>query len=305
MLFVRDFRAMQGGHLKVFDYYQHAAAGGAVRPLLFMTPDSLRDQTNPWFAAGVAEQAALLPADSYFLAGLDWELLDRAGIDPGGKPTVNLVQHFRHTDPADPRYRYLRRPALRICVSAELADAVRASGMANGPVVAVPNGVDLTGLAPYRGRAKTCDAFVAGLKNPELAAAVGAELARHGLCVDVALELRPRAEFLARLAAARVAVLLPIAGEGFFLPALEAMALGSAVVVPDCGGNRGFCRDGETALVPPYSAAGLSAAALALWREPARRERLVAAGNEQARAHGLDRERAAFARLLQAHLSIG
>ena len=39
------------------------------------------------------------------------------------------------------------------------------------------------------------------------------------------------------------------AAEGFALPAAEAMACGCAVATTDCGGNREYAKDGETALV--------------------------------------------------------
>ena len=41
-------------------------------------------------------------------------------------------------------------------------------------------------------------------------------------------------------------------GEGFYLPALEAMALGSLVICPDCIGNRSFCLPGRNCFRPNY-----------------------------------------------------
>ena len=58
----------------------------------------------------------------------------------------------------------------------------------------------------------------------------------------------------------RLVVLLPLAEEGFYLPALEAMAMGCVVICPDCVGNRAFCVDEVTALVPDHDVAAVEAA---------------------------------------------
>jgi hypothetical protein len=42
LLFFRDYRAFQGGHLKVADYIAHTRSSGLFTPQLFMTPESLR-----------------------------------------------------------------------------------------------------------------------------------------------------------------------------------------------------------------------------------------------------------------------
>ena len=50
------------------------------------------------------------------------------------------------------------------------------------------------------------------------------------------------------MARARVTLYLPNRLEGFYIPALEGMALGTLVVCPDSVGNRSYCRDGENCL---------------------------------------------------------
>ena len=57
---------------------------------------------------------------------------------------VRFFQHVRHVHEGTERYRYLAERAIRICVSQEVADAVTATGRAHGPVLTIPNGVDLT-----------------------------------------------------------------------------------------------------------------------------------------------------------------
>ena len=62
----------------------------------------------------------------------------------------------------------------------------------------------------------------------------------------------PRDEFLDAMRRARVTLFLPNEEEGFYLPALEGMALGTIVVCPDCVGNRSFCLPGVNAFRPDY-----------------------------------------------------
>ena len=58
--------------------------------------------------------------------------------------------------------------------------------------------------------------------------------------------------FLRHIQDARITVFLPRATEGFFLPALEGMALGTIVVCPDCIGNRSCCLPGHNDFRPNF-----------------------------------------------------
>ena len=293
MLFVRDFRGYTGGHQKVFDYFCHASAYEGLSPKIHITPGSLRDESNPWRRAGIAE-ASPNAADCYFVAGLDWRILDNAGIDLTGGRVINLLQGLRHASPKDPRFSFLGRPAIRLCVSEEVSDAVRATGAANGPVITVPIGIEQSALLPLWSAAKRTDVFIAGLKNVPIARQIERALRRNRLSIDLSATPIPRDEFTARLAAAKVAVLLPEATEGFFLPPLESMLVGTAVIVPDCIGNRGLCRDGATCLAPPYDAAELTAAARWLIGEVPTRHRLIEEGRRHAARYALSTERKRF-----------
>ena len=299
MMFVRRFRHLTGGHLKVFDYFNHVAACGLFRPTIYFTPDSVLDDSNPWSAAGSPRADIRAPAAAYFVAGMDWELYDKAGVDLGRHPVVNLVQHVRHAREGDPRNAFLSRPALRICVSREIAEAIRATGRANGEIAIVENGIDLAFVGGFAATTRANDVFVAGLKNPEVARALAEKLARRGLKVDLADKWIPRRDFLLRMARARVALLLPNKTDGFYLPAVEAMATETAVVVPDCIGNRSFCIDGVTCVMPDYTVEVLAAAAADLAADPARIAGLVAAGKEEAARHAIDRERREVQALLE------
>jgi glycosyltransferase involved in cell wall biosynthesis len=100
---------------------------------------------------------------------------------------------------------------------------------------------------------------------------------------------------------ARVSVLLPRAQEGFYLPALEAMALGTLVVCPDCVGNRSFCLPGENAFRPGYTVDEIIASTEeALSLSAPQVARMCDRASATAATHSLERERGAFLDVLHA-----
>ena len=131
------------------------------------------------------------------------------------------------------------------------------------------------------------------LKRQRLGRELAKSLQAAGRTVDLVDAWLPRAEYLARLRRARVAVLLPNPTEGFYLPALEAMALGRGVVVLDCSGNRAYLEPGRNALVPEPAVDDLARAVAAL-DDPASHAAFVAAGHATAARFAPDRERRAF-----------
>ena len=297
LLFHRDFRGFTGGHLKVWHYLRHTAESRSFCPRLFLTAASRRDASNP-FLAGDHDwlEPSWLPerAAALFVAGLDWIAVP----DDWSKPIINLVQGVRHASAGDPRRGFLGRRAVRICVSGEVADAIRSTGEVNGPVITIPNAIDMPAGVVGRERRRT-PLLVAGWKAPARTAVVVGALRTAGHEPEVIASPRPREEFLGRVAAAEVVLFLPLEEEGCFLPALEAFALGSLVVCPDCVGNRQFCRDGDTCLRPDHAPASLVAAVgQAMMMPPIERERMVAAARSEAAARGLDGEKRAFIAIL-------
>ena len=296
VLFHRQFLGYSGGHGKVRDYAAHVNAHPGFEAWTWLTPDS-EPRDNPWVQGGFRLAAAWRPdeADVLFLGGLDWEAVPS---DLPGRPVINLVQHLRHADAGDPRRAFLRRPAVRICVSQPVAEAILATGEVNGPVHVIPAALELPSLPPRTPQAGAPPRVaVTGGKAPELARAVASRLAGDAVAVDLLPAGLVRAEFLARLAAADIAVLLPHEREGFYLPGLEAMALGCAVVMPDAGGNREYARAGVNASVPARDPDAIAAAVRELLPPGARAQR-VAAGQATAGQYTLARERAAFHALL-------
>ncbi len=288
ILFVRQLETFSGGHLKVFDYLGHAASAPWLEPRLYLAPGSDEALARSLTPRGVERTPRLGKADLYFVAGMDWALFDQAGLDLSEAPVVNLIQHVWHAHEGNPRRQYLRRPAVRICVSPEVAAAI--APLANGPVLTIPNGVGV-GERAADGTPRRRRVFIGGLKNPGEAEACAAALAAAGAEVDLCLEPLDRGAYLGRIAACQVSILLPNPLEGFYLPALEAMALGSVPVVPDCVGARSFCLDGVNCLAPAYRTADLCAAALRLLAEDQTRESMRLQGGAMAADHSLQRER--------------
>ncbi|HWT06459.1 MAG TPA: glycosyltransferase, partial [Xanthomonadales bacterium] len=122
---------------------------------------------------------------------------------------------------------------------------------------------------------------------------VARRMADAGVAATVLTAWVPRAEFARLLRAADVFVGLPLAAEGFYRPALEAMACGCTVVCADALGNRAFCADGETCSQPAHGDAGEHAeAVLRLLADDDLRTRLRRAGLARAAQFDLARERA-------------
>ncbi len=145
VLFLRGFRTFRGGHLKVWDYFNHVLASPHFTPRVAFPAATTWDSTNPWSSAReyVVEDWQSLRPDVFFVGGRDWALLDRHRDAKAGLPVINLVQHVRHAEETGTRFEFLRRKAIRICVSEEVAGALRATGLTVGPLIVIPNGVDL------------------------------------------------------------------------------------------------------------------------------------------------------------------
>ncbi len=297
MLFHRDFIEYTGGHGKVWNYFRHARAlGWDAR--VFLTQRSLRDQQNPWMACPQYIEAQWQPdaCDMLFLAGMDWDALADPRHPP--RPVINLVQGMRHAWPDHSLHAFLPAPARRICVSQPVADALRATGIVNGEISVIPAALDLPEGSVLSAPMAPGQVLVAALKAPELGCALARQLTQRGIAVELLEHRLPRADYLARVAAAAAVVALPLPAEGFYLPALEAMALGVPVVTVDCFGSREYIRDGENCLLSVPEPQAL-AAAVEYVLQPEHASRLRRNGYLTAAAYGQDLERARFAQVIQ------
>jgi hypothetical protein len=93
----------------------------------------------------------------------------------------------------------------------------------------------------------------------------------------------------------------PLVEEGFYLPALEAMAAGAVVVCPDAGGNRAYCRFGENCLPVEFGEASSYVDALQSLKSYSADDinRLRRGGYESARLHTLSHERERFGEFME------
>jgi len=96
-----------------------------------------------------------------------------------------------------------------------------------------------------------------------------------------------------------VTLFLPNEEEGFYLPALEGMALETIVVCPDCVGNRSFCIPGVNAFRPEFRFDDIvQDAETALGLEQPTAAALLRGATETARNHSLEGEREKFHQVL-------
>lgn len=302
MLFNRDLRGFSGGHLKFFDYLEHTRLLSSISPKLHLTATSNVELMRTLIPAGVELVAEPFDAGSFFVAGMDWILLDAARIDVSKKPVINLVQGVRHSFPDNPLYAYLSRPALRICVSVEIADALSRIPHVQGPIVVIENGTDMHSREDLKGAVKSRRVFIGGTKAPHLARDLATALESDGIATDLCEHSVHRSEFLSRLACAEIAVLLPLHTEGFFLPALEAMTLGTLAIVPDCIGSRQFCVHKSTCLVPKRNVSALRSAVHFLWNNDEARHQLRTAAHAMSATYTPEAERQSFHQVIGDYL---
>jgi hypothetical protein len=300
--FYRDFRRFTGGHLKVWHYFNHVQHSSRYQPRIAFSAATVWDDTNPWFPVRDQALAAWDPerADVLFLAGMDWSILSEEHRRSPPKPVINLIQHVRHADPGVPLYQYLAHRAVRICVSEPVIQALRATGKVNGPLFTITNGMDFAELPPRKSwESRDFDLLIVGIKQPALAIEIHGHLKASNLRVAVLTQPLLRSAFLELLGNARIALFLPHATEGFYLPALEGFALETLVVCPDCIGNRLFCLPETTCLQPDYTVEALfQAINHALRLSLPERLALLDAARRMADQHTLESERQAFLNLL-------
>lgn len=299
ILFFRKYRRFHGGHLKVWHYFNHTLATEGFDARVLFDVDSNWDASNPWSGVRelVVESAEEARPHAYFVAGRDWQRMEALGLLDGATPVINFIQHTRHAGDWSIQSRYLTRKAIRICVSDEVAQAVEAAG-SRGRTIVIPNSVDVPILAGAN-QERQADLLIAGLKQPEMAVQAAAALQKPQRVIEVLDDHVPRDEFLAKISNARNILFLPNREEGFYLPALEGMALGSLVICPDCIGNRGFMND-RNSMFPDYDFPALvEAAEVALTMPDDERAAMLERARETASRHQPQAERAAFSEVLR------
>src|ERR1700682_2974842 len=168
VLFFRDFRGFTGGHLKVWHYFNHVRQFEGYAARICFTESSAWDAFNPWTPIRnqtLSDWRTIQP-DVLFLEGLDWHQLDE--LERGSTtPKINLIQGMRHADRSEERYSFLKYRAIRFCVSPEVQQALEDTQKVNGPLLCIPNGLDVDEL-PRRAEFEDCDVLIAALKMPHI-----------------------------------------------------------------------------------------------------------------------------------------
>lgn len=254
--FYRDYVRFQGGHLKVWNYFNHLKTTQEYEPHIFFSELSLFDSNNPWTHTQTLKTWDLSKADALFLAGLDWSVVLKNPVYLEKKkiiPVINLIQGLSHANPLDIKYSFLKERAVRVCVSQQVSDAIKKTGQVNGPIFTIPNGIDINVLPiTEAGQDYEIDLLIVGIKKPIVGSVIEQAFKGKLKTIIHINQLVPRNFFLELMSKAKVVVFLPHFEEGFYLPALECMAIGGLVVCPDCIGNRSFCINNQTCLVPAY-----------------------------------------------------
>lgn len=297
-----------GGNLKVRDCFDHFLHSDNWEPKVYFSPDTVWHDgvTNLWSDLRAEALPAFdpRPGDLLFFSGHDWVSLPPEIRKTPPVPVLNIAQP-RHVRRVDGRREFLRYPAIRIAKSAHGADILNKHGV-NGPLLTIPDTIDLEALPPVP-EEKDIDVLVLGLKQPGFAEKVGRGLEAYSrtrklglrIHVQVPPKLPTRMDFLHLLARSRIVACVPLeakrGGEGFYLPALEAMALGTLVVCPHSIGNLGHCLDGVNCLVPRFTPTGVTMGVIRMLDvTDARRRSFVKNGLETAAAHDIRIERKAM-----------
>jgi glycosyltransferase involved in cell wall biosynthesis len=304
---------INGGNLKLRDCYNHVAGADDLTAAIYFSPETVWNEHrgNHWSdlrTQGLSKWE-IVENDILFFAGGDWRVLPEEQRHHPPVPVINIA-HPRHTRPEDPRNEFLQHPAIRIAKSENGARILRDYGV-NGPVFVIPDGIDL-GLLPPVPAEKDIDLLVIGRKEPALAKRIYRKLQwnnrwkRRRLNIQVQLPppLPTRNDFLQLLSRAKIALCLPLQAdrgfEGFYLPALEAMALKTLVICPHVVGNLGHCIDDYNCLVPRYQASDLlKGVRKMLVLDEVKKQTLVRNGLATAEKHRIENERTAILELLR------
>lgn len=302
VLFYRDFKQFQGGHLTFWNYYNHVKSSPQHTPRIFFSEGSRWDETNPWLAerGQILRSWRIDDTDVLMLGAANWEMLSEDQRKDPPVPIVNLILSIRHADPAGPYYGFLRHKAVRICCTEEVAEALRRTRRVNGPLFVNPHGLDPDlSLKPLRDDEKDIDVLIVGIKKQGLAVKLKNRITPHVRNVEALTIPLTRPLFLEKLKRAKIAVLLPLEMEGSYRPSIEAMALRTLVICPLHEGNRSFYRPGWNCFRPDYTEkAILDALRSALELSDPKKAELLANARRTVLDRSLEDERRGFLDIL-------
>ncbi len=316
---IPDYRPV-GGVIKVLDYARHMIDLG--RQPVIVSGEPLRPE-SPLF--DIARLRTLIPSNGvahvltteFGVERTDMVLFSwprqygtiaaRLAPDVPHARIIHLIQNVRHANPAfigGLARRLLARPMTRISTNGFVAGAIRPYAHEDSIQAVAPIGHDLeffhttrSGGFDQQQPLRVAYTTWKSRLGDQLAAATagGGAYAFRRLGHEVAW---PDLRDLYRWA--DVFLGTPLAEEGSYLPALEAMAAGALVIMPDAVGNRTYARFGETCVEAQLDDPDSYLDALEQIRRwpPGEIEAMRSAAQAAAAGHSLDEERTAVREVL-------
>ncbi|BFT31567.1 hypothetical protein D210916BOD24_27430 [Alteromonas sp. D210916BOD_24] len=291
--FLRHYHGYTGGHQKVRDYLAHFINLDWT-PTLFLS-NKAKTNTNLFSDLdNVVYEQKYQPeaADVAFLAGMDWQYY--LPKRQPNQPVINLIQHVRHADPSEQLFKFLQEPAIRLCVSQAVTDAI--SPYANGPCHTIRMGHRFPSIQSPIKR----EIYILASKQPELGnelASWATELGYRTLCHTSTQEKK---DVMMSMASSRLTVALPHKTEGFFLPGIEAMYYSKMAVVPECVANKEYYSRFANIVMPKYTKQDIQLAIKSALNQPLSMTKMRSyMGKRIAKSYSLENER----KELKQHLS--
>jgi glycosyltransferase involved in cell wall biosynthesis len=186
-----------------------------------------------------------------------------------------------------------------------VSDAVRQciAPFANGPTVVIRPGIPIEAFGP--GEKSSGSVLILATKAPEFGRVLQQALTLAGVDSRLLTKQLPRSEFAQLLSSSEIFVGLPRKQEGFYLPGLEALASGCAVICPDAVGNREYCIDQVNCIMPEYLNLDAHVAAVKrLVTEVSLLRQLQRRGRSTAEAFSLQAERQQFHNAIDQHVLV-
>ena len=315
------FWGMAGGVIKILDYAHHAALGG-VRTVHLWAPTLPGIDDAVWSlpvfnALNEGANVNVRPLDQLtlrdeaeplvlFTEPTHHPLIERAATHSLGPRLIHLIQGTRHANPAwsnGRNYRLLHRPMTRIAVTEQVADALAPhvnTRFTTQTILEGHDGAYFAAGARQRASSRSVFRVLYTTWKSDLGDRVATALADDPLFTFEAIRQECGWPELRRhYHRADMFVCTPGPEEGFYLPGIEAMAAGCAVVSSFVGGNESYLDDGHNVVRAPYGDVHAHVEALrSLAQDANLRGALVDGGHETVAAHLLEREREEFLNLL-------
>lgn len=295
--FIRQYHGYTGGHQKVRDYISHFLSFGW-SPSLFLNKSAVTNKDLFDNIPDVFYQEQYIPENSeiVFLAGMDWE--HYLPQKQGGKEVINLIQHVRHADPSQTLFKYLKEPAIRLCVSEAVRDAILPH--ANGPCYAIKMGHTFEPIQ-YQ---KDWDIYILANKQAELGNELTNWFKAQGYRVLLHTSTQEHRQVIEAMAFSRLTIALPHKTEGFYLPGIEAMYYSNMAVVPHCVANKEYYSRYSNLMIPNFSFDSIRLAALSALKKSQQNNiirRYI--GKRIAASYSLQNERKQLASVLKKHFN--